>query len=107
MWQCVATFIGTYIPGKLIKKSEKDRLYIFDIAGDTFETSVKLSDLIKKNNIAVRTEIAYNEKVEKILICKVYCSTKNDSSIVNGILNSSEFEGKVKWHIYSPIEEGN
>lgn len=104
---CVATFIGTYIPGKLIKKSEKDRLYIFDIAGDTFETSVKLSDLIKKNNIAVRTEIAYNEKVEKILICKVYCSTKNDSSIVNGILNSSEFEGKVKWHIYSPIEEGN
>lgn len=103
---CVATFIGTYIPGRLIKKSEKDRLYIFDIAGDTFDISVSLSNKIKENNIAVRTEVAYNEKVEKTLVCKVYCSTKKDSSIVNDILNSSEFKDKVKWHIYAPINEG-
>lgn len=102
---CVATFIGTYIPGKLIKKSEKDRLYIYDITGNSFDISIKLADAIKENNIAVRTEVAYNQEVEKTLVLKVYCPTKNESSSVIDILNSEKFKGKTKWYVYVPVND--
>lgn len=102
---CIATFIGTYMPGKLIKKSEKDKLYIFDITGGSFDLAVNLADNIRKENIAIRTEVAYNENVEKVLVLKVYCATKNESSIVTNILNSELFKGRTKWHVYTPIND--
>lgn len=102
---CIATLVGTYIPGRLIKKSEKDRLYIYDITGNSFDISIKLADTIKENNIAVRTEVAYNQEVEKTLVLKVYCPTKNESSSVIDILNSEKFKGKTKWHVYVPVND--
>lgn len=103
---CLATFIGTQVSGNLIKKTEKDRLYIFDITGGDFQRSIEIADKIREKNIAVRTEVAYNEKVEKVLTCKVYCATKQESSVVNNLLNSIEARDGLKWHVYVPINNG-
>lgn len=101
---CIATFLGTYIPGLITNKTEKDKLYIFDITAKTMETGISLSSRLKELGIAIRTETAYNENTTKTLVCKVYSPTKVESSQVIDILNSQEYKGKLKWHVYSPVE---
>lgn len=95
---CVATFIGTYVPGVLIKKSERDKLYIFDITADDLTLGKYFADAIRKENIAIKTYSSYGSDMNKVLSCKVYCTTKNESRIVNTLMPKT-----FKYNIYSPI----
>ena len=101
---CLATLIGTYLPGNLIKRSEKDKLFIFDITGKTFEYGKEIADTLREANIAIRTELAYDHELEKTLVCKVYCQTKQESTQVIELLNNVNNKHKVKWHVYTPLE---
>lgn len=101
---CIATLLGTYLPGRLIKRSEKDKLYIFDITSNTIETGNKLADELRDANIAIRTELVYNSKMEKTLATKAYCDTREESKQVINALNSKEYKKSIKWHVYTPLE---
>lgn len=79
---CLATFIGTYLPGVIIKKSEGDRLFIFDITANNLSEGKKFADVIRELKIPIKTYSSYNSDMEKVLTCKVFCSTKEDSQIV-------------------------
>lgn len=97
---CVATFIGTYLPGLFIKKSERDKLYIFDITADDFSTGKTFADVIRSKNIAIKTTVSYDTEMNKVLSCKVYCSTKKESKTVNKLIPE-----KFKYHVYVPLSE--
>lgn len=97
---CIATFIGTFLPGIIIKKSERDKLYIYDITADNFSSGAIFADKVKKKNIPVKTYVSYDVNINKILSCKVYCTNKEESKIVNSLL-PKEF----KYHIYVPIND--
>lgn len=97
---CVATFIGTYLPGVLIKKSEREKLFIFDITSDTLETGKQFADEIRDNNIAITTYSARDKHMNKVLTCKVYCRTKEESRIVKELLNPN-----FKYNIDIPEHE--
>lgn len=96
---CVATFIGTYIPGLIIKKSERDKLYIYEITASSFNEGKDFADTVRECNIAVKTNISYDSEKSKVLTCKTYCSTKYESKIVNKLIPQH-----FHYHIYTPLE---
>ena len=96
---CLATFIGTYVPGIMIKKSEREKLYIFDITADTLENGIKFADMIRESNIAVKTYSSYDTNMVKTLSCKAYCTTKEESKFINSRIPKS-----FKYHVYVPVD---
>lgn len=97
---CIATFIGTYIPGILIKKSERDKLYIYDITTNNFNDGIKFADDIRDMNIAIKTYTSYDSYMNKVLSCKVYSMSKDESKIINKYIPKS-----FKYHIYASIND--
>ena len=99
---CVATFIGTLIPCFVIQKAERDKLYIFDITSDTLSSGMVFADILRDKNIAINTTSVYNREMEKTLLIKVYCASKEESRVVTDLLNYNE---KFKYNIYVPLDE--
>lgn len=96
---CLATFIGTYVPGKVIKKSEADKLFIFDITSDNFENGKQFADKVRNLNIAIKTYKTYDSNMQKALSCKIYCVNKEESSMVENLIMPN-----FKYNIYTPID---
>lgn len=92
---CVATFLGSYLPARMVAKMEEDKLYIYDITSNSFEEGIRLADEIRELNIPVKTSITYNSNLEKVLEIKAFCSTKNESLIIKDITND-----EFKYHAY-------
>lgn len=97
---CVATYVGTYLPGLLIKKSERDKLWIFDITANSFDEGKEFADKIREHNIAIKSYSSYDSDMNKVLSCKIYCSTKTESRIVNKFIPN-----KFKYNVYVPLED--
>lgn len=92
---CFATFLGTLLPAKIVDKIEKDKLFVYEITTDTFDKGIEFADLVRNNNIPVKTMIAYDSDLQKVLHCKVYCQSKAESVMIKDIL-PEEF----KYHAY-------
>lgn len=99
---CIATFVGTLMPCYLIKKSERDKLYIFDITADNLANGKKFADIVRGNNIAVNTSVVYDKNMNKTLLCKAYCSSKEESRFLNEMLKENN---EFKYNVYVPINE--
>lgn len=97
---CIATFIGTYLPGLLVKKSERDKLFIFDITADSLNSGKEFADKVRHHNIAIKTYSSYDSDMNKVLSCKVYCSIKEESRLVNKIIPAN-----FKYNVYVPLED--
>lgn len=79
---CVATFIGTYVPGKVVNKFEKNKLYVFDITSDTLEKGKEFGNIMRDLNLAINTNPWTNNEMEKVLCAKIYCKTKQEVMVV-------------------------
>jgi uncharacterized protein YebE (UPF0316 family) len=95
---CAATFIGTLLPGLAVKKSEKEKLYIFDITADTINSGKEFADILRSLNIAIKTSIVYDKMMIKTLSIKAYCANKEESKLVNEFLSPA-----FKYNIYAPM----
>lgn len=95
---CVATFIGTLIPGIIFKKSEKEKLYIFDITADNMDSGEEFVDILRSANIATQTSIVYDNMMIKTLSIKAYCVNRAESTIVNEVIYPT-----FKYNVYAPI----
>lgn len=95
----LATFLGSIIPSTLINKLEKDKLYIFEVTSNSFEEGVKFADEVRKYDIPIKTLVAYNEGTEKVLSCKIYCSSKTESLLIKNIIPK-----QFKYNAYTPRE---
>lgn len=100
---CIATFIGTLLPGLIMKKSERDKLFIYDITTDDLDRGKSFADLIRENNIAITTHVSYDSEMDKVLSCKVYCPTKIESRLVDDLLEPTGF----KYNKYIPLDYNN
>ena len=99
---CVATFIGTLMPCFIIKKAERDKLYIFDVTSDTLENGKRFADILRMKNVALNTTTVYNREMKKTLLVKIYCSSKEESRMVTDMLENKK---NFKYNIYVPIED--
>lgn len=95
---CAATFIGTLVPGLVFKKSEKERLYIFDITADNMHSGKEFADILRSANIATKTSIVYDKMMIKTLSIKAYCANREESKIVNEAINPA-----FKYNVYAPM----
>ncbi|GAA0785810.1 hypothetical protein [Hathewaya limosa] len=95
---CVATFIGTLIPGVVFKRSEKEKLYIFDITADNMSNGEEFVGILRNANITTQTTIVYDNMMIKTLSIKAYCVNKSESTIVNGFIYPT-----FKYNVYSPM----
>lgn len=92
---CIATFLGSYLPAKLVEKMERDKLYVYDITSSSFEEGLELIDELKDLNVPFKSATIYNDKVEKVMEIKVFCSTKIESAMIKDILDED-----YKYHAY-------
>lgn len=93
-----ATFIGTLIPGVAVKKTEKDKLFIYDITADNINNGKQFADILRESNIATKTSIAYNNEMDKTLSIQAYCSNRYESRLVDENLRST-----FKYNVYAPM----
>lgn len=95
---CLATFLGTYFPGIIIKKSERNKLFIFDVTADNLESGKEFADKIRDKNIAIKSYITYNEDLEKVLSCKIYSNNRDESKTINKLIPQN-----FKYNVYVPL----
>jgi len=95
---CAATFIGTLIPGLVVKKSEKEKLYIFDITADNMHSGKEFADILRIANIATKTSVVYDKTMIKTLSIKAYCANREESKLVNEALSPA-----FKYNVYTPL----
>jgi|GEM_PF-1157780 len=95
---CTATFIGTLVPGLIAKKSEKDRLFIFDITADNMDSGKEFADILRSANIATKTSVVYDNMMKKTLSIKAYCANRSESKVVNEIIYPN-----FKYNVYAPM----
>lgn len=95
-----ATFIGTLLPGTVVKRAEKDRLFIYDITADNINNGKKFADTLREADITTKTSIAYNNEMDKTLSIQVYCSNRHESRLVNKNISST-----FKYNVYAPITQ--
>lgn len=95
---CAATFIGTLIPGLLVKKSEKEKLYIFDITADNMNSGKEFADILRIANIPTKTSVVYDKMMIKTLSIKAYCANREESKMVNEALYPA-----FKYNVYTPM----
>lgn len=93
-----ATFIGTLVPGVAVKKTEKDKLYIYDITADNINNGKEFADILREANIATKTSIAYNNEMYKTLSIQAYCSNREESRMVNDHISPA-----FKYNVYAPM----
>lgn len=93
-----ATFIGTLVPGVAVKKTEKDKLYIYDITADNINNGKEFADILREANIATKTSIAYNNEMYKTLSIQAYCSNREESRMVNDHISPT-----FKYNVYAPM----
>lgn len=95
---CAATFIGTLIPGLAVKKSEKEKLYIFDITADNMHSGKEFADILRSANITIKTSVVYDKMMIKTLSIKAYCCNREESKMVNEVISPA-----FKYNVYAPI----
>lgn len=92
---CVATFLGSYLPARIVERMEEDELYIYDITSNTFEEGVALVEQIRDLDIPIKTSTTYSNSFDKTLEIKVFCSTKQESIMIKEIVKDN-----AKYHAY-------
>ena len=92
---CVATFLGSYLPAKMMERMEEDQLYVYEITSRTFDEGIEHADIIRDMNIPIKTTSIYNDTLEKVLEIKVFCSTKSESAIIKDMIKN-----EFKYHAY-------
>jgi hypothetical protein len=95
---CAATFIGNLVPGLVVKKSEKEKLYIFDITADNMNSGKEFADILRSANIATKTSVVYDKMMIKTLSIKAYCANREESKMVNEALSPA-----FKYNVYAPM----
>lgn len=86
---CIATLLGTLIPSFVIKKSEGDKLWKFNIVSDNLENGKIFADKLRGNNLAISTKKIYNKHKNKALEIDIYCDTKEKSQMVRDLVPES------------------
>lgn len=93
-----ANFVGSYFPPRIIKRLEKDRLFVFMVTSPTFDEGVQLADRLRAYGLPVSTSIAYGDDVEKTLLIKAYAESRQDSKMISSCLDE-----RFKWHIVEAV----
>lgn len=81
----LATFIGSYVPSRLMDHLEKDKLYVYEITSDTLEAGHDFILVLQNNNIAFTYDPIKDKNLNDVLRFNLYSETKKQSTIIEGL----------------------
>ena len=93
-----ANLTGGYLPPKLVKRMESDKLFVYVITPQSFEEGKDLADDLRAHNIPVSTTVVYDKYMNKTLDIKAYAQGKEESRII-----SRHLDDTMKWHVIETI----
>lgn len=94
----LANLTGGYLPPKLVKRMESDKLFVYVITPQSFEEGKDLADDLRAHNIPVSTTVVYDKYMNKTLDIKAYAQGKEESRII-----SRHLDDTMKWHVIETI----
>ena len=94
----LANLTGGYLPPKLVKRMESDKLFVYVITPQSFEEGKDLADHLRAHNIPVSTTVVYGKYMNKTLDIKAYAQGKEESRII-----SRHLDDTMKWHVIETI----
>ena len=94
----LANLTGGYLPPKLVKRTESDKLFVYVITPQSFEEGKDLADDLRAHNIPVSTTVVYGKYMNKTLDIKAYAQGKEESRII-----SRHLDDTMKWHVIETI----
>lgn len=94
----LANLTGGYLPPKLVKRMESDKLFVYVITPQSFEEGKDLADDLRTHNIPVSTTVVYDKYMNKTLDIKAYAQGKEESRIISRHLNDT-----MKWHVIEAL----
>ena len=94
----LANLTGGYLPPKLVKRMESDKLFVYVITPQSFEEGKVLADDLRAHNIPVSTTVVYGKYMNKTLDIKAYAQGKEGSRI-----NSRQLDDTMKGHVIETI----
>ena len=94
----LANLTGGYLPPKLVKRMESDKLFVYVITPQSFEEGKDLADDLRAHNIPVSTTVVYGKYMNKTLDIKAYAQGKEESRII-----SRHLDDTMKWHVRETI----
>ena len=94
----LANLTGGYLPPKLVKRMESDKLFVYVITPQSFEEGKDLADDLRAHNIPVSTTVVYGKYMNKTLDIKAYAQGKEESRII-----SRHLDDTMKWHVIETI----
>ena len=94
----LANLTGGYLPPKLVKRMESDKLFVYVITPQSFEEGKDLADDLRTHNIPVSTTVVYGKYMNKTLDIKAYAQGKEESRII-----SRHLDDTMKWHVIETI----
>ena len=94
----LANLTGGYLPPKLVKRMESDKLFVYVITPQSVEEGKDLADDLRAHNIPVSTTVVYGKYMNKTLDIKAYAQGKEESRII-----SRHLDDTMKWHVIETI----
>ena len=94
----LANLTGGYLPPKLVKRMESDKLFVYVITPQSFEEGKDLADDLRAHNIPVSTTVVYDKYMNKTLDIKAYAQGKEESRII-----SRHLDDTMKWHVIEAL----
>lgn len=92
-----ANLVGSYCPTYLMSKFEKDRLFVYVITSQTFDSGTRLADRLRSLHIPITTTVDYLN-TEKVLTIKAFAETKEQSTVIDNMLVKG-----YKYHVIQAI----
>ncbi len=94
----LANFVGSYFPPQIVKRFDKEKLYMFTITSETMADGIELADRLRAYDLPVSTSIVYADDVVKTLLIKAYAENRRDSKVI-----SSHLDERFKWHVVEAV----
>ncbi|EQC1535599.1 hypothetical protein ACY1J9_001430 [Clostridium botulinum] len=83
---CLGALIGSYLPKFIIRRTDKDKTWIYEILPQSTKQSQKIADILRNNNLEVFTTKGYNFDVDKILTIKAFSNNKEESNLIENLI---------------------
>ncbi|HCL4455092.1 TPA: hypothetical protein N2D10_003118 [Clostridium botulinum] len=83
---CLGALIGSYLPKFIIRRTDKDKTWIYEILPQSTQQSQEIADMLRNNNLEVFTIKGYNFDVDKILTIKAFSNNKEESNLIENLI---------------------
>ncbi|BAO04807.1 uncharacterized protein CBO05P1_088 [Clostridium botulinum B str. Osaka05] len=83
---CLGALIGSYLPKFIVRRTDKDKTWIYEILPQSTQQSQEIADILRNNNLEVFTTKGYNFDVDKILTIKTFSNNKQESILIENLI---------------------